>query len=380
MSLRTDHAGWLDLSVDDDLRLQRLQVSLEAARVAAWDWYPRTGRLEWGAGAAELLGTSALEDTWEGLLRHVELRDRAGVQLALEAALQGDGELDLVVAAAEAGERPRDLAIRARVCRDVTGAVVRVSGACVAVRRADPSLTAATIVHDLNNLLARVVGNASLAARIAPGSSALGRHLEDIAVAGEAAATLCRELLGQQRAASLRQSSIGLNACVARALQLARPWLDSATGASQHLVRDLPEVDGDELQLRQVVFNLLVNAAESLPPGAEALVVSTGLADLDLVALGACHVRADAAAPGRYVFVEVSDAGDGMDARALEQLFARRTTTKAEGDGHGLGLTLVAQIVREHGGAIVVHSSPGFGTTIRVLLPGKLGGLGGGRP
>ena len=120
----------------------------------------------------------------------------------------------------------------------------------------------------------------------------------------------------------------------------------------------------DPTQIHQVVMNLCTNAYQSMEQTGGVLGVSVrehqvagaALADVDLT-------------PGRYVVLEVSDTGHGMDAETQKRIFEPYFTTKEKGKGTGLGLAVVHGIVKSHAGAITVSSAPGSGTTFRVFLP-----------
>ena len=113
-------------------------------------------------------------------------------------------------------------------------------------------------------------------------------------------------------------------------------------------------------------MNLIINASEAIGDRSGVIRVSTGAAkctDADLS--GA--ILGDQAAPGAYVYLEVSDSGCGMDGDTIARIFEPFFTTKFT--GRGLGLAAVLGIVRAHNGVIQVHSAPGRGTRFRVLLP-----------
>jgi len=125
-------------------------------------------------------------------------------------------------------------------------------------------------------------------------------------------------------------------------------------------------VRADSVQLRQVVTNLVMNAAESLGADGGRVAVSTGILHasrtmLDAGLLG--HERP----VGTYVFLEVSDTGCGIEPEHMRKIFEPFFSTKFT--GRGLGLAAVLGIVRSHDGALSVSSSPGNGTTFRILLP-----------
>jgi CheY-like chemotaxis protein len=141
--------------------------------------------------------------------------------------------------------------------------------------------------------------------------------------------------------------------------------LDVSVGKKAVLVRDLapnlPMVRGDATQIRQVVLNLVLNAAEAIVRPEGKVVVATGMGKYGPGALSF------ATESGPYVFMEVSDDGIGMDTGTVAQMFDPFFTTKFV--GRGLGMATVLGIVRGHGGAIDVESAHGKGTRVRVFFP-----------
>jgi two-component system, cell cycle sensor histidine kinase and response regulator CckA len=128
----------------------------------------------------------------------------------------------------------------------------------------------------------------------------------------------------------------------------------------------LPPLEADAEQVRQVLLNLVNDAAAALPAAGGVITVRTGLREADRACLEAADVGRDLP-PGRYVYLEVADTGPGMDEATRKQLFEPFLTTKWT--GRGLGLPAVLGIVRGHQGAIQVETAPGRGTTVRTLFP-----------
>ncbi|MEZ4384453.1 MAG: response regulator [Nannocystaceae bacterium] len=129
---------------------------------------------------------------------------------------------------------------------------------------------------------------------------------------------------------------------------------------------DVPLVDGDASQLRQVVMNLIVNAADAIGDDVGTVTMRSGTMFVDRGVIDA-GLASPRAVEGDYVFVEVEDTGCGIDAPTLARIFDPFFTTKST--GRGLGLAGVRAIVAEHGGVLLVSSQPGLGTVFRVLLP-----------
>jgi CheY-like chemotaxis protein len=146
--------------------------------------------------------------------------------------------------------------------------------------------------------------------------------------------------------------------------------LEVSIGKKASLVRalapDLPMLLGDATQIRQVVMNLVLNASEALTGAEKTIRVSTGVGMYGTEAFARSAAGGEPKA-GTYVYVEVDDEGVGMDAATIAQMFDPFFTTKFV--GRGLGMAAVLGIVRGHGGAIDVDSTPRKGTRIRVLFP-----------
>ncbi len=227
-------------------------------------------------------------------------------------------------------------------------------------------LMAGGIAHDFNNLLASILGNANLARMDLPETASGAREsLEQVEKAARRAAELTGHLLAYSGKGRFLTTAVDLSDAAAEMTRLLTPSVGAGTGLVCHAAPDLPPVEADAAQVRQVIMNLITNASDAIGPGAGAISVSTGLVDADAAYL-ADVCGTDVPAPGRYVYVEVSDTGRGMDdetrARVFDPFFSTRAT------GRGLGLSVVLGIVRAHHGAIKIASARG-GTTFRVLFP-----------
>jgi signal transduction histidine kinase len=132
------------------------------------------------------------------------------------------------------------------------------------------------------------------------------------------------------------------------------------------LAPDLPPITADPSQIRQAVLNLAINAAEAIGDTAGAMTIRTGARLFERADLADSYLAPDLAA-GRYVVLEVTDSGAGMDEATLARIFEPFFTTKFM--GRGLGLAAVLGIVRGHHGAIRMRSAPGQGSAFTILLP-----------
>ena len=229
------------------------------------------------------------------------------------------------------------------------------------------------IAHDFNNLLVGVLGNAGLALLELPEDSSARQPIRDIEISAQRAAELTRQMLAYAGRGRFRVEPVDLSSVVEEMSQLLRRVISRRTQLSLRLARQVPSVVADVTQLRQVVMNLITNASDALDDAAGTVTLETGTVNADRAMLASTYLNEELP-PGSYVYLEVSDTGSGMDPATSARIFEPFFTTKFT--GRGLGLAAVLGIVRGHKGAISVRSTPGEGTTFRVLLPASTGTAG----
>jgi two-component system cell cycle sensor histidine kinase/response regulator CckA len=222
------------------------------------------------------------------------------------------------------------------------------------------------IAHDFNNLLCVMLGSAELAQHRIGRDHPAFDNLELVRESAERAAALCQQMLaysGKGRFVIEPQDVSRVVRSVAHLLQVS---ISKKAHLRYELAPELPAVEADATQLRQVLLNLVVNASEALGDDGGQIDVVTRVLDCDRGCLRGSYL-ADDLAPGRYVCLEVADSGSGMDEQTRARVFDPFFSTKFA--GRGLGLAAVLGIVRGHRGAIEVQSEPGKGSLFRVLLP-----------
>jgi len=222
------------------------------------------------------------------------------------------------------------------------------------------------IAHDFNNLLMGIVGNVDLALLKAPTESLLRPYLKRIDDAAQRAAELTNQMLAYSGKGRIAVEQVHLSRLVEEVGNLLDTVVSKKATLRYHLEPDLPAVEADATQLRQVVMNLITNASDAVGDRPGTVTVSTGVVDADRAFLA----EIDLGAPlveGRYVYFDVSDTGSGMDRETRNKVFEPFFTTKET--GRGLGLAAVLGIVRGHKGGLKVHSEPGQGTSFCVYLP-----------
>jgi PAS domain S-box-containing protein len=222
------------------------------------------------------------------------------------------------------------------------------------------------VAHDFNNILTIILNNATLA-KSHPDDPALGREsLTQIEHAAARAAHLCNQMLAYSGRGQFVIQPIRLPDLVQDTLPLLRSAISRRANLEVMAAPSAAVAQVDVTQIRQIILNLVINASDALGDTSGTIRLTTGLTHADQA-----YLRTACLAPnldaGEFVFLEVSDTGCGMSPETLAKIFEPFFSTKFT--GRGLGLAAVLGIVRGHCGAIKVTSTPGSGTTFRLLLP-----------
>ena len=210
------------------------------------------------------------------------------------------------------------------------------------------------IAHDFNNLLGTIAGNADLALLKLDRESPARAPIEKASIASQRAAELVKQLLSYSAKAPVARTHVALNEMVRELTALLEVTIGRRARMHLDLAEPLPAVVGDATQLRQVLLNLVHNAADAI-------------ADLDGEVRIATRVLRGRSAEDVRVQLSVRDTGIGIEPENLERIFEVFYTTKVA--GRGLGLSAVRTIADRHGGTITVESLPGHGSTFTLVLP-----------
>ncbi len=222
------------------------------------------------------------------------------------------------------------------------------------------------IAHDFNNLLVGILGNANLAiTRMDEDHSERGL-IDNIQTAAQRASELTRQMLAYSGKGSFIIEPMDLSKAIEEMYNLLKVSISRHCELDCDYSDDVPMVNGDATQIRQVVMNLITNASDAIGDNVGTITIRTGRMELTKGSLGAVYLDKDLE-EGLYSYVEVSDTGCGMDKETIDKMFDPFFTTKFT--GRGLGLAAVLGILRSHKGMFKVYSELGKGTTIRALLP-----------
>jgi len=233
------------------------------------------------------------------------------------------------------------------------------------------------IAHDFNNILTSVIGYLVLGQERAQAlqDGKLVRQLGQAQLAAQRARELIAQMLAFARRQRGERRAVNLPELVRQSLQLLRPTLPATivldTMALDALAADsLPPLHADAVQIEQVLFNLCINARDAMAGNGA---IRVRLRERQGLA-APCAGCGNAVQPGRWVELSVADTGSGIAPEVLRRMFEPFFTTKEVGRGSGMGLAMVHGIVHEHGGHVVVDTTPGQGSVFRVLLPASEAG------
>ena len=270
------------------------------------------------------------------------------------------------------------LSISARACCDKSGSIAYLEGNAqdVTVHKALESrliqaqkmeaigTLAGGIAHDFNNILAAILGYAELTKSKIDNPS-LERYLEQILSACSRAKNLVGQILTFSRAAEQEQQPIDMPSLIREALNLLRATIPSTIRILSRIDPAAHTILADPTQIHQVLMNLFANAAHAMRERGGAIEI--GLENVEITP----HIPPPDSdlGPGKYLKLSVRDTGTGIAPEVRHRIFDPFFTTKRTGEGTGLGLSVVYGIAKGCGGAVVVQSEPGVGSTFDVYLP-----------
>lgn len=217
------------------------------------------------------------------------------------------------------------------------------------------------VAHDMNNVLAVVLGLGSVLAREMGPSDPKSHDIQEILSAARRGKSLVENLLGFARKGNYQRERACLNDTVRQLIEVLAHSIPKKVAVTTCLDAQLAEIECDPAQIMQTLLNICLNANDAID-GSGTITISTSNE-----VLGASDVAG--LDPGRYVNLQIGDNGTGMHKETKRKAFEPFFTTKGIGEGTGLGLSMAYGVVKDHGGAIQIDSNPGVGTAINIRLP-----------
>ena len=221
------------------------------------------------------------------------------------------------------------------------------------------------IAHDFNNILASIMGNVALVQADLPSTHAAQEGLTQITRASHRARDLVQQILAFSRSQPLRHTAQPLAPMLEEVVSMLRATLPAGVQLTLRQSDASMTVSADAGQIQQVLMNLGINAWHALKDGRGRIVIETAPCRLGATRAGVAR----GLPTGRYAQISVRDDGCGMSEAVRQRIFEPFFSTKAVGQGTGLGLSVAHGIVLGHQGAIEVDSQVGAGTRVQIWLP-----------
>ncbi len=369
----------------------RMEMVMRAARLGTWEWDVRCGRARINDRLAEILGYAPGElsldgKAWFAMIHPDDVEEVRRVQ---KEHFRGGPPPEQIQyrLRSKTGEWVWVLESGRVTARDEEGKPLIAAGAILDVserirahekqerlqaqiqqaqKTESLGILAGGVAHDFNNMLTGMLGGAELALMDLGDDASVREHLEHVRATAQQASELCRQLLAYSGKGRFVVQAVDISRLVEDMRHLLEVSVSKNANLRFEAGRDLPPVEADASQLRQIVLNLVINASEALEGHGGTISIATGKMECDERHLAAVW-HEEQLPPGEFAWLEVSDTGTGMDADTRTRIFDPFFSTKFAGRGLGLAATL--GIVRGHGGAIKVCSEPGQGSTFKILLP-----------
>jgi len=358
----------------------RLLLALDAASLGMWDWNMSDGRIIWSPLLEALLGVApAPHHSYDEFFLRVHPDDRDDAARAIELARDSHSVFDHEYRVVWDDGSIRWAHSRGQFIYDIHGQAVRMVGVVADIttnRKLTEQLQqsqkleaigtlASGIAHDFNNILSAIVGNIELAQQDLPAKHSASISLQEILKASRRGRDVVRQILAFSRPEIQQRARLALGPIVTEAAKLLRATVPAGIELHTVVAPDLPDVHADATQIHQVLVNLCTNAWHAIAQNGNTGKIDVVLTDVQIEE----HAFSEPIAPGRYVCVSVSDTGVGMSKETVQRIFEPFFTTKSKTKGSGLGLAVVHGIVRSHGGAIAVHSTPNEGSRFDIYFP-----------
>ncbi len=235
------------------------------------------------------------------------------------------------------------------------------------------------LAHDFNNVLASITSTLSIIKQKIRKdglieTEKLENYLEIMSQASRRSADMVGRLLSLSRKKKVQQKPVDLNIIVENISKLVMNTLDNSIEFRSNIFKTAAIINADLPQIEQVLLNLCVNANHAMTIMKDKNDKYGGILEISIERVSAGHqILTDITGIKNksvdYWILSIEDSGVGMDYKTLSKIFDPFYTTKKEGSGTGLGLSMVYSIIDQHHGVINVSSQLGIGTTIRIFLP-----------
>ena len=357
----------------------RLKNAERLAHVGNWHWDIQANRVTWSEEMFRIFGKPKdYTPNYDSFFQDLIPQYRERVERAIRDGLAGKGEHSLEFQITLPDGDVRTISTIGEVLESEGGLPTRMFGACqdiTDIRRAQETVLArqklesvgalATgIAHDFNNLLGGVLAQADLALQELADGMNPEEELKGIRECAIRGSEIVRQLMVYSGKESEVPELVDISRIVEDMLDLLRISISKRASMDIDLGKSLPNVRANAAQLRQIVMNLVTNAAEAIGERDGVISVKTGCVTVGRNSPGA---TSEQWATADYLRLEVSDTGSGIPSQMQARVFDPFFTTKSA--GRGLGLAVVHGVVQSLGGMIRLESEVGKGAKLQILLP-----------
>lgn len=220
------------------------------------------------------------------------------------------------------------------------------------------------IAHDFNNILTSVIAFTELTMMSVKKDSSVHHNMTHVLSTGRHGKELIQQILTFSRQDEKKLKPVMVKPLVKEVLKLIRVSLPSTIKIDQNFKGD-PLIMADSKLIHQVLMNLCTNAGHAMEKNGGTLLVELQSIEIDKEN----SLKMEKIKPGQYVCLTISDTGCGMTSEVKQRIFNPFFTTKEHGHGTGMGLFVVYGIISGFGGAIIVYSEPGKGSSFKLFSP-----------
>ena len=224
-------------------------------------------------------------------------------------------------------------------------------------------ILAGGIAHDFNNILSSIFGYSQLAEIHIDTPEKARQHIGQVIKGAQRATALIKQILTLSRKSEYKKQPLSVFTVLKETLKLLRSSIPTTIEIKANIF-SRASIMADPTQVHQVIMNLCTNAYQAMNETGGILTLGLDEVDISKDSLPDLNML-----PGRYLKLEVSDTGHGIDKKTLERIFDPYFTTKEIGKGTGLGLAVVDAVIKEHNGYIIPRSEVGQGSTFEVFWP-----------
>lgn len=223
------------------------------------------------------------------------------------------------------------------------------------------------IAHDFNNILSGIVGYSEVAMLLAKNDKQISNILEKILGTCDQAKSLINQVLSfsRQNYESPDEQPLEVEPIIRKVIELLKASLPENIEIKENIYKNTGLISASPALIHQVIMNLCTNAIQAMKENGGTLTIDLSAIELDFDNLPTkIHLE-----PGHYLKLTISDNGPGIAIESMEKIFDPYFTTKAKGEGTGLGLSVVHGVVKNYKGTVTVTSEANVKTTFEVLLP-----------